>query len=159
MHLFICPDHLCRSRSIRHIVVPWWRNFSNDHLLYWWKSCDPHKILDSILFLCQTSYDYYLVMEKTHVCQSQKNESQASKTRPATQLVAVLSDTSDFSAIGADHPEESINWMTSIPKPDMDGRADSGYRQGLFSTKTRHVAWSSQNNSLHDPPANPFASL
>ena len=44
---------------------------------------------------------------------------------PATQLVASLSDKFDFSALGADHPEDVINRVTLIPKPDMDGRANS----------------------------------
>ena len=64
-------------------------------------------------------------------------EFQASMMRPATQLVASLSDESDFSAFSAGHPEDSINCVTSMPKPDMDGRAKSLWRQGLFSATTQ----------------------
>ena len=46
-----------------------------------------------------------------------------------------------------------------MPKPDIDGRANSMCRQGLFSAKTQHFSSSSQNSSLHDPPANPFEFL
>lgn len=37
-------------------------------------------------------------------------------TRPATQLVASLSDKFDFSAFDADHPEDNISCVTSMPK-------------------------------------------
>ena len=72
---------------------------------------------------------------------------------PATQLVGSLSDKFDFSAFGAGHPEDSINWVTSIPKPDMDGRAVAIWRQDLFSDNTRQAVQGQeqliQNGSNH----------
>ena len=46
---------------------------------------------------------------------AQKNDFQASKTKPATQLVASFSYKIDLSVFGADHSEVFINWATSMP--------------------------------------------
>ena len=55
-----------------------------------------------------------------HRCLMDTTAIQASMTSPATQLVALSSDDVGFFAVGAGQPEERINWVTSMPKPEYD---------------------------------------